>query len=96
MGNKPENKAVFDFDDAVFRYYMDYGKAATAGEIAKYAGASETKVRKVISDSRYRSANTTVIRPVRERGYNAIIRYRRVDAYEPSLSMMREKLLERR
>ena len=84
----------FDFDSAVFAFYMEHGKPCTAKEIAAHSGASIGKVRKAISESKYRSSCTTVDRAVRERNYGSIACYRRVDAYQPSLSMMRDRIRE--
>ena len=83
----------FSFDSAVFAYFMEHGKPCTAKEIAEHSGASIGKVRKAINESKYRSACTTVDRAVRERNYGSITCYRRVDAYQPSLSMMRERII---
>ena len=78
----------FDFDRAVFCYYMKHGKPATATEIAEYAGVSVSKVRKIISENRYRCSDTTVNR------ITASFAHRSVNAYQPSLVMMREELLD--
>jgi hypothetical protein len=94
MEKQSKKSVQFDFDKAVFDYYMKSGKPATAAEIAELAGVSASTVRKVINDNKYLSSTTTVDRPVRERNYNTVVCYRRVDAYQPSLSIMREKIIE--
>lgn len=82
-----------DFDLAVFSYYMKHGKPCTAKELAEDCGESIAKVRKAINDSKYRSASVTVDRPVRERNYGTIRCHRRVNAYHPCLSRLREELI---
>ena len=80
----------FDFDRAVFCYYMKEGKPATAADIAEYAGVSGYKVRKAIVASRYKCTDTTVTR------LTALGAHRSINAYQPSLAMMREEILESR
>jgi hypothetical protein len=80
MEKRARKSVKFDFDKAVFDCYMKNGKPATAAEIAELAGVSVSTVRKVISNDKYRSS--------------IAIGYRRVEAYQPSLSMMREKIIE--
>jgi len=84
------NANDFDFDRAVFCYYMKEGKPATVSEIAEYAGVSASTVRKVISKSRYKCADTTVTR------ITAAFSHRNVNAYQPSLTMLREEVIELR
>ena len=79
----------FNFDDTVFCYYMANGKPCTASEIAEHAGVSASTVRKTIRADRYMCTDTTVTRVT-----SAHVP-RRIDAYEPSLAMMREKLIKR-
>lgn len=86
----------FDFDSAVFDYFMEHGTAATAKELAEYAGVPISRVRKVVSSNRYKSSCTTVDRPVIERNYMTIRCYRPVDAYRPSYQMLREEVIELR
>lgn len=79
----------FDFDRAVFDHYMERGRPGTAKEIAEYSGVSIGKVRKAISESRYRSDCTSIDVEVRGQNYS-----RSVDAYQPSLSQLRQALQE--
>ena len=80
MEKQARNSVKFDFDEAVFDCYMKSGRPATAAEIAALAGVSVSTVRKVINSDKYRSA--------------IAIGHRRVDAFQPSLSMMRKKIIE--
>ena len=89
-------RVEFDFDRAVFCYFMEHAKAATVQELAEYAGVSVSKVRKIVASNKYESNTVEVDRPVRERNYGTIRCYRRVYAYRPSLTKMREEIIDLR
>lgn len=79
----------FDFDSAVLAFYMEHGKPCTAKEIAEHSGVSIGKVRKAIQQSRYKSDCVGVDVEIKGMNYSRV-----VDAYQPSLRMMRERIIE--
>lgn len=78
------------FDQAVFAYYMEHGQPATVRELSQYSGISSTALRRFINANKCRSACTSKTIPIIERNYGTVASHRRVDAYQPSLRMMRE------
>lgn len=87
-------KNAFDFDRSVTEYFLATGKECTAKELAEFSNVSVSVVRKVVSDSKYKSSDVTVDRPVIERNYMTIRCYRKVNAYAPSRSMLRAEILK--
>lgn len=83
----------FNFDTAVFNYYLKHGKPCTANELAEFAAVPISKVRKIISSFEYKAGDTTIDKEIREKNYGTIRCYRQVHAFEPTLRMMREYIL---
>jgi len=84
----------FDFDSAVFAYFMEHGKPCTAKDIAEYAGVSIAKVRKAITNNWHKSACVDTYIEIGERSYGSVVANRRVRGFQPYLSQMRERIKE--
>jgi hypothetical protein len=77
----------FDFDEAVFGYYIKHGEPCTAKELEEFAGVPESRVRKVINSNDYYSDCVTVDRW-------ATRCFRRVNAHSPTKAMLRRRIVE--
>lgn len=87
-------KKGFNFDESVFDYYMEHGNSCTAKELAEFAGVSIGKVRKEINGNLYACSCTTKQVACIEKNYGTVHRHIQVNAYQPSRSQLRDKLLQ--